>query len=104
MSDWSSTTVPAAGSSSPVIALKVVVLPAPFGPMSPVMQSASTSRSTSLTALSPPKRTVRPRTSSSATTVLRGDAQSSIERDELAHRDGTAQADQLGDDARGAGA
>ena len=51
MSRPSSVSVPLLTSCSPVIALKIVVLPAPFGPMSPVTQPRSTSRSTSFTAL-----------------------------------------------------
>jgi hypothetical protein len=44
--------------------LNRVVLPAPLGPISPVIWPASHSRSTSRTAACPPKRTFAPRTSS----------------------------------------
>src|SRR5690242_13035818 len=45
--------------------LNKVVLPAPFGPISPVIPVGATSRSTSLRATKPPKRTVTPRAPSS---------------------------------------
>src|SRR2546421_8847730 len=44
--------------------LKIVVLPAPFGPISPTMWPRSTSNETSSLATSPPKRLVTWRTSS----------------------------------------
>src|SRR5581483_6913930 len=50
--------------------LKQVVLPAPFGPISPVTRPSGTSNETSLSAAIPPKRIVRSRTSSSAGTPL----------------------------------
>src|SRR5712671_3933759 len=43
----------------PVMALNTVVLPAPFGPMTDTILLAGMFRSTSLTAVRPPKRTVR---------------------------------------------
>src|SRR2546429_7548233 len=46
--------------------LNNVVLPAPFGPMSPVTRPSSTSRSTPWRACTPPKRTSTSWTSSSA--------------------------------------
>src|SRR5438876_8540287 len=46
--------------------LNKVVLPAPFGPMSPVTRPSSTSRSTPWRACTPPKRTSTSWTSSSA--------------------------------------
>src|SRR5262249_4943921 len=55
---------PSSGRSSPVIRLKTVVFPAPFGPMSPTIPPAGITRSTSLTATRPPNRRVSPRTSS----------------------------------------
>ena len=55
---------PVVGRSSPEHALKVVVLPAPLGPINPVMRPIGASRLTSSTARCPPKRTFRPRTSS----------------------------------------
>ena len=84
MSCPSSVSVPLLTSCSPVIALKIVVLPAPFGPMSPVTHPRSTSRSTSFTALWPPKRMVSPRASNSAIAVLRREAQLAFERAQLA--------------------
>ena len=52
--------------------LNRVVLPAPFGPMSPVTVPARTLRLASLSAATPPKRTATPsmvRTSTSAPAV-----------------------------------
>src|SRR5690242_11094143 len=46
---------------SPAITLNSVVLPAPFGPRIPRRSPGATSRSTSLTAWSPPKRRPIPR-------------------------------------------
>ena len=46
--------VPLAGWSSPVIAFSVVVLPAPFAPISVTSSPARISRSMPLTALMPP--------------------------------------------------
>ena len=46
--------------TKPVIASMNVVLPAPFGPISPTSCPCSTSRSTPSTARTPPKRTERP--------------------------------------------
>src|SRR3546814_10121486 len=51
---------------TPAIALKVVVLPAPFGPIRPTISPASTESATSRTARCSPKRTLRSCTSSSA--------------------------------------
>src|SRR3546814_10420612 len=51
---------------TPAIALKVVVLPAPFGPSRPTISPASTEVATSRTARCSPKRTLRSCTSSSA--------------------------------------
>jgi hypothetical protein len=48
--------------------LKQVVLPAPFGPISPVTCPSATSKDTSLSAVIPPNRIVRSRTESSAGT------------------------------------
>ena len=57
--------LPAVGLSRPEQALKVVVLPAPFGPTNPVMRAIGASRLTSSTARTPPNwtdssRTARP--------------------------------------------
>src|SRR5574340_1434470 len=46
--------------------LKSVVLPAPFGPMSPQIAPGATEKLTSSSAVTPPKRIVRPATRSSA--------------------------------------
>src|SRR5688500_12156803 len=53
-------TFPARGRTKPVRALKRVVLPAPFGPMSPRISPVRRDRDTLSTAVTPPKRTVIP--------------------------------------------
>ena len=58
-------TSPDVGASTPVIKFVSVVLPAPFGPMTPRISPAATLRATSLLAVKPPKRFVRARVSSS---------------------------------------
>ena len=59
-------TRPAVGGCSPVMTLNSVVLPAPFGPISPVIVPGSAETDASSTAVMPPKRTVTPVTSSNA--------------------------------------
>src|SRR3954470_4190726 len=55
--------------------LKAVVLPAPFGPISPTISHSSTFRLSPSIAVRPPKRMVRSRTSSTDTAALhRSDA------------------------------
>src|SRR5690606_33415559 len=51
---------PAVGRSVPAIRLNRVVLPAPFGPISPVTVPAPTANETSSTARTPPKRLTSP--------------------------------------------
>jgi len=58
--------VPALGVRRPEMRLKTVVLPAPFGPMSPTISPGRTSKVRSETAVRPPKDLVRPETSRSA--------------------------------------
>ena len=53
MSRPSSKMRPPSGGTTPVMQLNSVVLPAPFGPISPVMRPASTSRSTPRRARTP---------------------------------------------------
>ena len=55
-----------AGFTKPVTASMIVVLPAPLGPMSPTTSPGCTSKLTSSTATTPPKRTVRSATVSAA--------------------------------------
>src|SRR4051812_16674986 len=55
----------------PVIRLNTVVLPAPFGPMSPCSVPAGSDRFRSWTARSPPKRMPAPRSSSSMAALPR---------------------------------
>src|ERR1700686_5267428 len=54
-------TSPPLGRMIPAISRKSVDFPAPLGPIRPKISPACTSRSTSRTATSPPKRLVRPR-------------------------------------------
>src|SRR5256886_2856350 len=63
------TTSPAAGAKRPVSALKSVVFPEPFGPITPTVSPSATTTSTPSRATSPPKRTVSPVTSSKLTVV-----------------------------------
>src|SRR5690625_5777589 len=53
----------------PVNMLNMVVFPAPFGPMRPMISPSFTWKFTESTAFNPPNCIVRPRTSSRATTV-----------------------------------
>ena len=55
--------VPSSGRVKPQTTLNSVVLPAPFGPMTPSTSPCSTWRLTALSAVRPPKRTVTPSTS-----------------------------------------
>src|SRR2546425_121728 len=57
-------TGPPLGRWGPLTTLNKVVLPAPFGPMSPVTEPPGTSTLTSVRALIPPKRTETPSTRS----------------------------------------
>ena len=59
---------PPSGSKTPAIMLNSVVLPAPFGPMTPQISPASTSNDTSSTATRPRKRLVTPSRARSALT------------------------------------
>src|SRR5713101_6492022 len=60
MSSPSKTMRPAVGRSTPVRQLNKVLLPAPFGPMMARISPGGTEKLTSLSAVSPPKRTVSP--------------------------------------------
>ena len=74
--------------ASPVIALKIVVLPAPFGPMSPVTQPRLDVE-VDLVRRRCDRRSgsVSPRASNSAIAVLRREAQLAFERAQLRDRD-----------------
>src|SRR5437667_9045695 len=65
MSRPSASSCPEVGGVTPEIALNKVVLPAPFGPMMPTSSPAAKLASTASTAVSPPKRTLSARASSS---------------------------------------
>ncbi len=60
----SSRTCPAVGRYTPVITLKQVVLPAPFGPISPRISPRLISKETESSATRPPKRSVTSRMAS----------------------------------------
>ena len=68
----SRSTRPAVGACRPHTTLNRVVLPAPLGPMSPVIVPASAARSTSRRAARPPKLTPTRRTSSAVMGSSRG--------------------------------
>ena len=55
---------PPVGRRYPVIALNAVVLPAPFGPMTLVIEPGRTSKDTLSSAVTPPNRTARSLTAS----------------------------------------
>src|SRR5215207_6770152 len=59
----SNTSSPLVGVYRPVIILKNVVLPAPFGPIRPLIEPCSITKSILFTATRPPKRLVTPRAS-----------------------------------------
>src|SRR5438309_8214910 len=59
--------LPALGAYKPAMQLNVVLLPDPFGPISPRISPCSTAKETLFTALSAPNRLLKPRTSSSGT-------------------------------------
>src|SRR5215217_6534136 len=60
MSRSPNTRLPSSGEMKPDTRLNRVVLPAPLGPITPWTCPGATSRSTALTASSPPKRLVSP--------------------------------------------
>ena len=62
--------IPAVGATIPLMTLKSVVLPAPFGPMMPMSSAGPTRNVTPDNAEIPPKRTVRPLNSTSASDML----------------------------------
>jgi hypothetical protein len=60
---------PAVGGSAPEMQLNSVVLPEPFGPISPRISPSRTSKETPLSAVNPPKRLVTPATLSMSARV-----------------------------------
>ena len=66
----SSAIVPALGRALPAIRLKSVVLPAPLAPMTPIVSPAETENETPASAVRPPKRLPRSRTSSNGAAAL----------------------------------
>src|SRR5437660_12280011 len=83
MSRPSNTTSPRLGRCRPLMTLNSVVLPAPFGPIRPVMRLASAASATSLTATSPPKRTVTPLTSRSAIRAHDREGEHAVHHDDV---------------------
>src|SRR6476659_1688448 len=73
-------TWPALGASKPVMTLNSVVLPAPLGPMRPVIRPASAPSDTSSTARLPPNRTTMLSTSSSAIQIHLAQTQRDVHR------------------------
>ena len=65
-------TVPSSGTSSPTSALRAVVFPLPFGPISACTRPGASSRSTWLRATRLPKRFVRPRARNGSGASTRG--------------------------------
>src|SRR5271165_4752208 len=63
---------PAVGARVPDSMLKIVLLPDPFGPISPRISPSPTANETPLTAVNPPNRLKSPVTSSTETRSLRG--------------------------------
>src|SRR5271156_168299 len=61
--------MPASGLMVPAIRLSSVVLPEPFGPISPKTSPGETARDMSLTATNPPNAFVKPSTSSNAAMI-----------------------------------
>src|SRR5690349_15148307 len=61
---------PAVGGKVPDSMLKIVLLPEPFGPISPTISPWSTLNETLLTAVKPPNRLTRPSTTSMARPAL----------------------------------
>src|SRR5579864_6876794 len=84
-------TRPAVGAMNPVTRLNSVVLPAPFGPISPTISPSRTANETPSTARSPPKVRERPATSSTAEPAQQRieDAVREIRRHE--HQDGAVE-------------
>src|SRR4051812_3477102 len=98
MSSPSSNTTPDEGCSNPVTQLNNVVLPAPFGPIKPVIAPASAATSTDDNADAPPNFMPRPRHSRSDTADLRlrgHDAERRIEHRPIGATEGPLQPDQI---------
>src|ERR1700722_12348676 len=64
--------VPDVGSASPARQLKKVLLPAPLGPIRPMISPSATSRSAPSTALNAPNALTMPRASRNTGRLLRG--------------------------------
>src|SRR5437879_2039911 len=82
MSEPSMATAPDVGGSSPVTTLNSVVLPAPFGPINPVIRPPSAEIDASSSATLPPKRTLTPRTSSRGTDPYLVEGESAVDGDD----------------------
>src|ERR1700675_480883 len=73
--------------STPDTQLMSVVLPEPFGPMSPKRSPALTDRLTPLSAVKPPKRLTSPCTSSSASAIASAPSQAPHEAEDSLGRE-----------------
>src|SRR5690554_994741 len=93
MSTPSRVTRPVVGSRSPESRLRVVVLPAPFGPMMAKISPSWTSNDRSLTAARPPKRRPRPSALSMVLAILRT-SRPAVAGSRLPPREALEQADQ----------
>src|SRR5437870_4441182 len=82
MSEPSIATMPEFGGRSPVMTLNSVVLPAPFGPINPVIRPASAVSEASSSATLPPKRTLTPRTSSRGTDPYLVESEGAVDGDD----------------------
>src|SRR3954464_1854524 len=84
--------------------LKAVVLPAPFGPISPTISHSSTFRLSPSIAVRPPKRMVRSRTSSTDTAALHRSGAAVpvrvVQRELVAREPARERADHLAETAR----
>src|SRR3954468_971836 len=86
---------PEFGARSPVITLNSVVLPAPFGPMSPVTWPGAADSETSSTATLPPKRTMTSSTSSCAIQLHIAHAERGVDLANVLGSERTGDADPL---------
>src|SRR3954466_7925244 len=66
-------TSPLLAGKAPAMMLKVVLFPAPFGPITPRISPSRTSKSSPVTAVRPPKRFVRFLTSSTTEGIVQTD-------------------------------
>ena len=92
--------LPPSARSSPLIRLKVVVFPAPFGPIRLTNSPSATSRSSAATATTPPKCRVKPRICSRGATLDRPHEALRAETDEQQQHDAVNENSILGGEAK----